>query len=164
MRRPSNVRGSSCRLRGAPTESSNAACPSRTQDAGACLGRGDAPAPRICRATWAAGLPPSEAPAQARGTDRSSDCQAKRGYLTSPITSAPLGGENRKSPGSNLGSCSSDSNLSTVVCPKLSTSSMTSRPEEPKPMRIFSRSEEHTSELQSLRHLVCRLLLEKKKK
>src|SRR5436853_2446186 len=27
----------------------------------------------------------------------------------------------------------------------------------------ISRSEEHTSELQSLRHLVCRLLLEKKK-
>src|SRR5471030_297894 len=33
-------------------------------------------------------------------------------------------------------------------------------------LRIASdfRSEEHTSELQSLRHLVCRLLLEKKKK
>src|SRR5262245_64760037 len=30
-------------------------------------------------------------------------------------------------------------------------------------VRIY-RSEEHTSELQSLRHLVCRLLLEKKKK
>src|SRR5436853_5087971 len=30
--------------------------------------------------------------------------------------------------------------------------------------RMLSRSEEHTSELQSLRHLVCRLLLEKKKK
>src|SRR5205814_9489309 len=30
--------------------------------------------------------------------------------------------------------------------------------------RVFQRSEEHTSELQSLRHLVCRLLLEKKKK
>src|SRR5437899_4976156 len=30
--------------------------------------------------------------------------------------------------------------------------------------RHRSRSEEHTSELQSLRHLVCRLLLEKKKK
>src|SRR5262245_64588460 len=34
--------------------------------------------------------------------------------------------------------------------------------------RLYSskrrRSEEHTSELQSLRHLVCRLLLEKKKK
>src|SRR5262245_63889028 len=30
--------------------------------------------------------------------------------------------------------------------------------------RREARSEEHTSELQSLRHLVCRLLLEKKKK
>src|SRR5205814_8103555 len=29
---------------------------------------------------------------------------------------------------------------------------------------LHVRSEEHTSELQSLRHLVCRLLLEKKKK
>src|SRR5258705_7284358 len=29
---------------------------------------------------------------------------------------------------------------------------------------VRERSEEHTSELQSLRHLVCRLLLEKKKK
>src|SRR5258705_10073701 len=29
--------------------------------------------------------------------------------------------------------------------------------------KILLRSEEHTSELQSLRHLVCRLLLEKKK-
>src|SRR5258705_6839973 len=29
---------------------------------------------------------------------------------------------------------------------------------------LTPRSEEHTSELQSLRHLVCRLLLEKKKK
>src|SRR5258705_14017515 len=31
-------------------------------------------------------------------------------------------------------------------------------------LRPHRRSEEHTSELQSLRHLVCRLLLEKKKK
>src|SRR2546422_2599008 len=31
------------------------------------------------------------------------------------------------------------------------------------PSRGFSRSEEHTSELQSRLHLVCRLLLEKKK-
>src|SRR5207253_8451670 len=30
-------------------------------------------------------------------------------------------------------------------------------------LSIFSRSEEHTSELQSRGHLVCRLLLEKKK-
>src|SRR5437870_8413980 len=32
-----------------------------------------------------------------------------------------------------------------------------------KPIEITSRSEEHTSELQSRGHLVCRLLLEKKK-
>src|SRR5262245_8728560 len=32
------------------------------------------------------------------------------------------------------------------------------------PFAAMNRSEEHTSELQSLRHLVCRLLLEKKKK
>src|SRR2546425_531547 len=31
-------------------------------------------------------------------------------------------------------------------------------------MKVLSRSEEHTSELQSLAYLVCRLLLEKKKK
>src|ERR1039458_10904650 len=36
------------------------------------------------------------------------------------------------------------------------------RPQLCQPYR-FQRSEEHTSELQSLRHLVCRLLLEKKK-
>src|SRR5437899_5086050 len=33
-----------------------------------------------------------------------------------------------------------------------------------RPPPAGTRSEEHTSELQSLRHLVCRLLLEKKKK
>src|SRR5262245_65020079 len=33
----------------------------------------------------------------------------------------------------------------------------------PTAVRPAPRSEEHTSELQSLRHLVCRLLLEKKK-
>src|ERR1039458_3252862 len=32
----------------------------------------------------------------------------------------------------------------------------------PRPLTKVRRSEEHTSELQSLRHLVCRLLLEKK--
>src|SRR5205814_8692791 len=38
------------------------------------------------------------------------------------------------------------------------------RPRERRlPARPPPRSEEHTSELQSLRHLVCRLLLEKKK-
>src|SRR5262245_65271307 len=39
------------------------------------------------------------------------------------------------------------------------------RAEPPPPApATLPRSEEHTSELQSLRHLVCRLLLEKKKK
>src|ERR1035438_10606913 len=33
----------------------------------------------------------------------------------------------------------------------------------PETTKLARRSEEHTSELQSLRHLVCRLLLEKKK-
>src|SRR5205814_2831428 len=37
-------------------------------------------------------------------------------------------------------------------------------PEAARPVGERGRSEEHTSELQSLRHLVCRLLLEKKKK
>src|SRR5471030_3508020 len=37
------------------------------------------------------------------------------------------------------------------------------RRDELRRLRISVRSEEHTSELQSLRHLVCRLLLEKKK-
>src|ERR1035441_10723671 len=36
--------------------------------------------------------------------------------------------------------------------------------EEDLKVLLLPRSEEHTSELQSLRHLVCRLLLEKKKK
>src|SRR2546422_5357315 len=34
----------------------------------------------------------------------------------------------------------------------------------PEPLALAKRSEEHTSELQSRLHLVCRLLLEKKKK
>src|SRR5690348_18436932 len=38
------------------------------------------------------------------------------------------------------------------------------RPQARRPTRPTSRSEEHTSELQSPVHLVCRLLLEKKKK
>src|SRR5207244_13307693 len=39
-----------------------------------------------------------------------------------------------------------------------------SAPASRRPRRTRSRSEEHTSELQSPDHLVCRLLLEKKKK
>src|SRR3989442_7577515 len=37
------------------------------------------------------------------------------------------------------------------------------KPEGHMPLRLVVRSEEHTSELQSRPHLVCRLLLEKKK-
>src|SRR5947208_8007051 len=37
-------------------------------------------------------------------------------------------------------------------------------PDNPRPRGFLSRSEEHTSELQSPDHLVCRLLLEKKNK
>src|SRR2546422_1398469 len=37
------------------------------------------------------------------------------------------------------------------------------RPQHPKTVTLGARSEEHTSELQSRLHLVCRLLLEKKK-
>src|SRR5438045_5864724 len=39
----------------------------------------------------------------------------------------------------------------------------TAFPSAQQPPVSVTRSEEHTSELQSLRHLVCRLLLEKKK-
>src|SRR3712207_7505685 len=37
-------------------------------------------------------------------------------------------------------------------------------PDLPRVKRLHARSEEHTSELQSRQYLVCRLLLEKKKK
>src|SRR5262245_32067657 len=46
---------------------------------------------------------------------------------------------------------------SVVSGPRFSSASTTKR------FLFFSRSEEHTSELQSLRHLVCRLLFEKNK-
>src|SRR2546422_8028609 len=46
----------------------------------------------------------------------------------------------------------------------LRNSGSSSRNSTPPCARLTSRSEEHTSELQSRLHLVCRLLLEKKKK
>src|SRR5947199_7642745 len=48
---------------------------------------------------------------------------------------------------------------STMPLPFAATEATARRPAD----EIRPRSEEHTSELQSLRHLVCRLLLEKKK-
>src|SRR5437899_9593862 len=60
-----------------------------------------------------------------------------------------------------------DPKISQVIAAKMSKS----KPEnnilvhdQPEQITDKLRSEEHTSELQSLRHLVCRLLLEKKKK
>src|SRR2546425_4529414 len=44
------------------------------------------------------------------------------------------------------------------------TAAQRAAPEGTRPLLIGERSEEHTSELQSLAYLVCRLLLEKKKK
>src|SRR5258708_8849801 len=60
------------------------------------------------------------------------------------------------------------SGVSTTAVPTSSawySSSRTAwKPNSPATISIWSRSEEHTSELQSPDHLVCRLLLEKKKK
>src|SRR2546425_11237148 len=50
------------------------------------------------------------------------------------------------------------------VLTRLGGQSRTCRVCQPYPLRSRIRSEEHTSELQSLAYLVCRLLLEKKKK
>src|SRR5262245_63459946 len=47
--------------------------------------------------------------------------------------------------------------------PNASSNSLTSASKVWTSEALVRRSEEHTSELQSLRHLVCRLLLEKKK-
>src|SRR5262245_62900675 len=53
----------------------------------------------------------------------------------------------------------------TLACPPSRPSTPTSRATLVTcSANVASESEEHTSELQSLRHLVCRLLLEKKKK
>src|SRR5262245_65747353 len=57
------------------------------------------------------------------------------------------------------------SDLASASKPPSAPSSPMRRPACPvSDRRATTRSEEHTSELQSLRHLVCRLLLEKKKK
>src|SRR5438046_7682542 len=55
--------------------------------------------------------------------------------------------------------CSTSSTPGTIPSPATNTSA-TSSP--PRVVRTTHRSEEHTSELQSLTNLVCRLLLEKK--
>src|SRR5258705_4824349 len=47
---------------------------------------------------------------------------------------------------------------------KLNHNELLTMPNKFDQIKLVGRSEEHTSELQSLRHLVCRLLLEKKKR
>src|SRR5258708_10497400 len=73
---------------------------------------------------------------------------------TTPATMAPPS----RAPGV-IGSTS----LRSDVC-ALITSPISSGGAEKKSATLSARSEEHTSELQSPDHLVCRLLLEKKKK
>src|SRR2546429_6302105 len=58
----------------------------------------------------------------------------------------------------------SASATSRVICSASSSGSCCSRSRRPRSDSPSTRSEEHTSELQSRLHLVCRLLLEKKKK
>src|SRR2546422_5502346 len=56
------------------------------------------------------------------------------------------------------------SSSTTPSRPPISSSRCSSAPISSSTRRPSTRSEEHTSELQSRLHLVCRLLLEKKKK
>src|ERR1039458_10413652 len=63
----------------------------------------------------------------------------------------------RRPPRSTLFPTRRSSDLSSAA-----TSARTCAHGTPEPPSPAMRSEEHTSELQSLRHLVCRLLLEKK--
>src|SRR5438445_4690770 len=79
----------------------------------------------------------------------------------------------RRPPRSTLFPTRRSSDLTALVFPKLLKPHMRSRSPSPltnpppliTPMPVIAtRSEEHTSELQSRQYLVCRLLLEKKKK
>src|SRR2546425_12302584 len=60
--------------------------------------------------------------------------------------------------------CVADSNGRNPSARSCSSTSIVGRPGRHASPRPATRSEEHTSELQSLAYLVCRLLLEKKKK
>src|SRR5688572_32527791 len=58
----------------------------------------------------------------------------------------------------------STGNLSHAVCNETPSAVRKARPQPERSSNCKQRSEEHTSELQSQSNLVCRLLLEKKKK
>src|SRR5690606_41590009 len=83
-------------------------------------------------------------------TRRSSDLNASPGKVCSPTTSSapPPGAPGRRGTWSRNNCRASPKWTSTQSCTP----------------QTWTRSEEHTSELQSRENLVCRLLLEKKKK
>src|SRR5205823_9400564 len=100
-----------------------------------------------------------------------SDPPPPRIYPLSLHDALPISdGRHRLSSASILGldaRCPRPDRLRAEGCPRKSASWSVSAPrlEKPEKHHLFvqSRSEEHTSELQSLAYLVCRLLLEKKK-
>src|SRR6266700_6884232 len=61
------------------------------------------------------------------------------------------------------GGCCRSASITRTQAPRAKRVPATTAPPRP-PLRCAPRSEEHTSELQSRENLVCRLLLEKKKK
>src|SRR2546427_9594000 len=69
----------------------------------------------------------------------------------------------RRPPRSTLFPYTSSSDLASIGCRESTRSGSSPRREASCLIRFASRSEEHTSELQSQSNLVCRLLLEKKK-
>src|SRR5690606_41229609 len=86
-------------------------------------------------------------PISARGASRGSGCWSSTPRSCGPTcTSPPVPGPARR------------------TWNRRSRSSSTSPPTPRPPTSTSPRSEEHTSELQSRENLVCRLLLEKKKK
>src|SRR5437899_6712630 len=88
---------------------------------------------------------------------------AARGSLTGSL-SALLGSQDVSSTAtSRAANAGRPSRTATPATPEVGAR-IVRKSESPVRRAASNRSEEHTSELQSLRHLVCRLLLEKKKK
>src|SRR5262249_57032290 len=70
-----------------------------------------------------------------------------------------------RSDSSRLMIAGSPSSMNLVIgCEQICSIGQTTSGLKSRPVSVVKRSEEHTSELQSLTNIVCRLLLEKKKK
>src|SRR5687767_15574235 len=93
---------------------------------------------------------------QTRRRERAGSTGAASQSWSAPHVDTPFVSSRRTS------SCQTNAVASTWSA--LRRSAPTARPKYPASARRLQRSEEHTSELQSLAYLVCRLLLEKKKK